>query len=703
MKLQYLLLGLLLIASRMAAQSLAHEKSQSYIIDPAYSSTEMRPAAQLRAEGTPWIYGSGELEAWRLQLLRARKDSAELKVGYPGTYHPPYQQVTFRYTPAAPISLDQLVIRRVGQGRVFVNGRVVENLRRNREIDTLRLSAEEPILEVRIALASPTDPPALLIKSGPLATAGFGWEWKADTGHWQPVTRYPQNLSGVPPHLLEDPTMQVNPESLQNGLFDFGREMYGYIVIQSSEPPTLYFGESETEARDTFNTVLEQTRKLVPIGKGRWRSKVPLAFRYAYLPGLELLDVHCEAVIRPATYLGAFASSDPLLNEIWMKSAYTLRLNMHDFLLDGMKRDRLPWTGDMAMSMLVNSFTFADQELARRSLVGLGRAGIAQTDINGIVDYSLWWLIAQDQYQLYYGDRDHLEREWPRIQEALHILNSRTDSNGFLEVSSEDWIFIDWVNQPKWTAVQVMWWWAQRSAIQLAQRMQDTEMVQFWEASSNTLSKNLYAAAWNSDREAWLSSPDATRVFTRHPNFLAVVSGLTKPDDAQGIRTLLEDPNVAAVGTPYMAGFEMMGLSKLGNIDYTLEKISEYWGGMIARGATSFWEAYDANQNGVEQYAYYGRPYAKSLSHAWSAGPAAILPSQILGIRPLEDGWKRIAVAPNLGSLQWVHAAVPLPTGLLKVDVEKRRITVEVPQGVTVELYGEDIKGPGIIRRKLNN
>ena len=661
----------------------------------------MVPASQLRAEGTPWIYGSGELEAWRLQLLRARKDSAELKVGYPGTYHQPYPQVTFRFTPAAPISLNQLVIRRVGQGRVFVNGKVLLNLRRNREIDTLRLSVEEPIFEVRIALASPTDPPALLIASGPLATAGLGWEWQTDSGAWQPVTRYAQNKENLPPHLLEDPTMVVNPESLKNGLFDFGREMYGYIVIQSSEPPTLYFGESETEARDTVNTVLEQTRKLVSVGEDLWRSTVPLAFRYAYLPELELSDVHCEAVIRPATYLGAFASSDPLLNEIWMKSAYTLRLNMHDFLLDGMKRDRLPWTGDMAMSMLVNSFTFADRELARRSLVGLGRAGIAQTDINGIVDYSLWWLIAQDQYQLYYGDREHLEREWPRIQEALQILNSRTDPKGFLEVSSEDWVFIDWVNQPKWTALQVMWWWAQRSAIQLAQRMQDAEMAQFWEVSSNTLSKNLYAAAWNTDREAWLSSPDTTGVFTRHPNFLAVVSGLTNPNNAQGIRTLLEDPSVAAVGTPYMAGFEMMGLSKLGNIDYTLEKISEYWGGMIARGATSFWEAYDANQNGKEQYAYYGRPYAKSLNHAWSAGPAAILPSQILGIRPLEDGWKRIAVAPNLGSLKWVHAAVPTPYGLLQVDVEKGRIKIDIPKDVILEYNGEEINGPGVFNSSL--
>ena len=79
-------------------------------------------------------------------------------------------------------------------------------------------------------------------------------------------------------------------------------------------------------------------------------------------------------------------TADTLLNDIWFKSAYTLRLCMHEFLMDGIKRDRLPWAGDLAMSMMVNAYTFADREIVRRTIAMLGREGIAQTDINDIAD-----------------------------------------------------------------------------------------------------------------------------------------------------------------------------------------------------------------------------------------------------------------------------------------------------------------------------
>ncbi len=698
---KYLFLIPVLFSASIIAQSKAHEQSKPFIIDPAYSSTKNLPNSQLVPNTSPWIYGSGELESWRLQLLMARKDSAELKVGYPGTYHQPYNQITYRFIPESPVNVDRLILHRVGQGRIYINGQVIGNLRRNKTIDTLDLNKITKISEVQISLASPNHPPALLIEDGPLSTGNTSWQWKSDASLWKPVTQYSQNSENIAPHLLEDPLFEVKPVSLENGLFDFGRQLFGYIVIQSAQKPILYFGESATEAKDTANTVLEQTRELVMEGEGLWRSKVPLAFRYAYLPGLTLKDVLSQAVVRPGQYKGAFASSDRLLNQIWMNSAYTLRLNMHDFLLDGMKRDRLPWTGDMAMSLLVNSYTFSDKELARRSLVGLGRAGIEQTDINGIVDYSLWWIIAQDLYQLYYGDEEHLMREWEQIQQTLKILAARTDDKGFLEVGPEDWLFIDWVNQPKWTAVQIMWWWTQKSAVTLANRMGDTALAQKWEERSESLRKSLYAEAWHPERKAWLANPDSTNIFTRHPNFLAVVSGLTPANEAEGIHDLLENPDIPAVGTPYMAGFEMIARAQLGNIDYTLEKISDYWGGMIERGATSFWEAYDPQQQGAEQYAFYGRPYAKSLCHAWSSGPAAILPSQILGIKPLEDGWKRFTLSPDLGSLKWVSASVPTPQGELIVDVERKRITVTIPPETILELYGEEISGPQKIQRKL--
>lgn len=341
--------------------------------------------------------------------------------------------------------------------------------------------------------------------------------------------------------------------------------------------PALYIGESATEALDIQNTVLEQTTEVIPVQTGLWKSKVPLAFRYVYVEDHSFEDVYCEAIFYPATYQGAFACSDSLLNQIWMNSTYTLRLCMHDFMLDGIKRDRLSWTGDLAMSLLVNAYTFGDAELVRRSLVALGRAGIAEKDINGIVDYSLWWIIAQDLYQIYYQDPDHLAREWPRIQATLDVLESEA---------------------------------------------------------------------------------------------------------------------VPPVGTPYMAGFEMMARARLGNISYTLDKINDYWGGMMERGATSFWEAYDPQQTGKEQYAYYRRPYAKSLCHARSTGPAAILPSQILGVRPLEDGWRSFMLQPNLGTSEWVNTCIPTPFGKITVDIEKGNIIVKIPEGTELIWGNKKIKGP---------
>lgn len=199
-------------------------------------------------------------------------------------------------------------------------------------------------------------------------------------------------------------------------------------------------------------------------------------------------SVECDAYAYPACYRGDFQSNDTLLTDIWFKSAYTLRLCMHEFLLDGVKRDRLPWAGDLAMSMMVNAYTFRDPEIVRRTLAILGRAGIAEEDVNGIADYSLWWVISQDRYQLYFGDMEHLQREWPRIKNVLKEVESRCDENG-LFTEGLDWLFIDWTNIEKENALQVLWWWAQESAVSLAERMNDPQTAAYWQKKADSLKK----------------------------------------------------------------------------------------------------------------------------------------------------------------------------------------------------------------------
>ena len=57
-----------------------------------------------------------------------------------------------------------------------------------------------------------------------------------------------------------------------------------------------------------------------------------------------------------------------------------------------------------------------------------------------------------------------------------------------------------------------------------------------------------------------------------------------------------------------------------------------------------------------------GAPFGRSRCHAWAAGPAAILPEAVLGLRPLDDGWSRFTVRPDLGDLEWAAAVVPAPS-----------------------------------------
>jgi len=690
---------ILSLSINLSGQTPAHIKSGFAIIDPVYSIDKQPPVSNLKSGGASWIYGPSELECWRLQMLRKKTETAKLQVGYPGTFHSAYTHASFRFKLNNKNIPDKITFRAVGQGQVYADNKLIFWFNASDSSKSILIQKNKVFNELRFEVSTLAEPPGLLIENGPFSTQNSAWEWNAETETWQPAFHFAQTISDVPPHRLESPEVIIKAESKNGELFDFGREIFGYITIRNPSKPKISVGESTCETLDTLNKDLEQSLEMVPAGDGLWKSQSPLAFRYLLSDVKNSKDIQCNALFYPVCYKGAFACSDSILTRIWMNSAYTLRLCMHDFLIDGVKRDRLPWGGDLAMSMMANAYSFGDPEIVRRSLTVLGRAGIDKTDINGIIDYSLWWIIAQDHYQLYFGDTAHLKRDWPRIRETLDHLMSRCDSSGFIN-PEKTWLFIDWVKQEKWTALQILWWWAQESGAKLADRMDEVQTAIYWRNNSQVLKNRLLKTAWSDNKKAWLANPEFPDKILRHANFLAVISGLATNDQFEGISRVLSDDDVSQVGTPYMAGFENMAIARLGDIQYMLKRTKDSWGGMLSQGATTFWESYDPSQKGKEQYSFYGRPYGKSLCHAWSAGPAAFLPAEISGLKPLEDGWKRFSVHPDTGTLKWVNATVPTPYGDIILDMDGNTMTLQVPAGTIAEWNGEQITGPKIITKK---
>src|SRR5690606_8579615 len=121
---------------------------------------------------------------------------------------------------------------------------------------------------------------------------------------------------------------------------------------------------------------------------------------------------------------------------------------------------------------------------------------------------------------------------------------------------------------------------------------------------------------------------------------------------------------------------ELAALCEVGEKGRAIDYVRDYWGGMLKAGATSFWETFDPNEQGDERYAMYGRPFGKSLCHAWGANPVYLFGKYLLGVRPLSPGYDTYEIEPSLAGLNWIKGRVPTPMGFIEVYMDQDKITV---------------------------
>lgn len=662
------------------ALSLAHRRSHRFIVDPTYDARRPSPAPD-RVDGAPWLYAFGALEAWRMQVVRGNGFRDTTGAFHPGAFAGPATAVWFRRTwrGAVPRRL-RLSLRAVGAVGVAVDWKRVfhhPGSDRPHRCDPTRFLKDGA--EIRILVSTAGEPPALRILDGPLGDAD-GWEASTDGFHFAPVASFPATASGLPPHRVDEPTIDLAPVAAADGAADFGRELLARVLLpRGARPGLLTVGESPAEARHRPRLDHEQH-----LGLRDGASAAELALRHVRVDGVDPSRLRVRARFHPAQWRGAFACSDDRLGAIWMRSAYTLRLCMQDFLVDGLKRDRMPWVGDLALSVLANAYTFTDGGIVDRTLNALYGQGVEECHLNGIVDYSLWWPIAMRLQRDLSGDDANVRASQERLRRMQAALQARCDADGLLPARPGDWVFIDWVQLRKdglSTAIQVLWSWALDA---LADLIADPALARGARVQAKRVAAALRHRAWTPQGYRMLVDRDSPPC--RHATLLAVAAGLLPAAGRSAARRLLSGDAQPLVGTPYMGAFQADALARLGDAETALAQIRATWGGMLDLGATSFWEAFDPTHQGDQHWAYYGRPFAKSLCHAWGSGPAALLPQILLGIRPLERGWRRVAVQPQLCGLEWAAATVPTPLGDLQVEARAgRKVVVRAPRGVRIE------------------
>lgn len=477
-------------------------------------------------------------------------------------------------------------------------------------------------------------------------------------------------------------------------LLDFGKEIYGGIevaaAIRREKKPVrvrIRLGESVTETMSDCidnsvpgmnsatneHTIRDFTLEIP------WLGAVEIGNSGFRFVRIDLLDKEVELPIRSVRgilryrdipYLGSFRSDNERLNEIWNKGAYTVHLNMQDYLWDGIKRDRLVWLGDMHPEVMAINTVFGDTEVVRKSL-DFGRDATPLPGwMNGISSYSLWWVITHRDFFLYHGDLKYLKEQRTYLSALIDQIKSKIGSDGKEKLDGGR--FLDWPTSENpdviHAGLQSLMVMTAQAGKDIAGWINDDQLKEKCDNALRSLNKYTPAMQQNKQAAALLALADLVPI-------------------NQASQVILEG-GANEFATFY--GYYMLeALAKDGKYKEAMDIIADYWGAMLDLGATTFWEnfTYENRLNAVridEQpdtsrfnihsddgaHCYIG--LRASLCHGWASGPTAWLTTHVLGIQAIEPGLSVISVRPNLGELSFAEGTFPTPYGIIKVKHTKQ-------------------------------
>lgn len=467
---------------------------------------------------------------------------------------------------------------------------------------------------------------------------------------------------------------------------DFGEETVGHLRFrtESSSGPVrvrIRYGEMLAEcvsepARDQLLHRMLVEEIMLGSGVQEWESRMRVGFRFVRV---ELFDSPAEvefsrfsvrSSLYPAEYRGYFHCSDPLLNRIWEAGRKTLHLCMQEYYLDGIKRDRFLWVGDARAEALYNYYLFGDQELFRFCWEELASVQYADGAIPSemgegaslLWDYVAWWVIAFHDYRLFTGDDVFPLQLRNNLYAAVDWLAARAGTDGKINLPENPY--------PSWMIVlnkavgpspflNLLYLRSLQTALEIADLSGDSE------------AKSRYRSLLEQ------TEPTVQDLLRKHP--LSEEDGLQS--SSTGLYEILEH---------WFAQ---------GNSRTALESIRKNWGNLLDSGADTLYEGFYAPDG---KYPSVTDPKEKrrfiSFCHGWTAGPCALLPAEIAGIKPLEPGFRRFRVAPRMEDLSEVKTVVPTPHGEIALAITSSELHLLVPQGTIAEL---ELLSPIPLRKSL--
>ena len=363
-------------------------------------------------------------------------------------------------------------------------------------------------------------------------------------------------------------------------------------------------------------------------------------------------------------------------------------------VLDGPKRDRLLFTGDLGVAGL-NYFT-SDYalEFLRGSIrlfsayqkpsgviptslpptYNPGKTPRGQNESVGILDYTVHHVTTVHDYWWHTADDRFLREQWPALTHAMAFLEGSVQDDGLLAPPGPAGPTI------AETLSNAHYVGALRAAAELADALGHRRLAEHYRSGIAPLRSAVNRLLYNDDLGLYGSTAADLDTVSQHANAYAVLYRVAPRRQVPGILRRLAETLATPIGPkqstaadahigPYTAGYELLARFSVGDTAGALDIIRRVWREMD-RG-----DGYDTGTC-WEYVALDGTPglgTGTSLCHPWSTMPTPALSKYVLGVRPLAPGYRRWLVEPQPGDLRHAAGRLPTPHGPIKVEWERSR------------------------------
>lgn len=488
-------------------------------------------------------------------------------------------------------------------------------------------------------------------------------------------------------------------------ILDFGKEICGGVRIltfQGGGRVRLRFGESVSETCAEIKSEINNATatndhaardfvvELISMSDQRYGET---GFRFLRIDFLDEAKITISSIVGVFEHLslkqrGFFRCSDSLLNKIYDTAAYTVSLCMQGMLWDGIKRDRLVWVGDMHPETLAVHCLYGEHECVLRSLAFEKNRAILPRFMNNKASYSLWWIcLVADEY-LQNGTPDFLNENIEYLRNLISVINSMLGEDGCLNFPDErNDFFLDWptFGKPE-----------RKAGIQALCRYALEKVYPFLDSHTAQKAKDIICRL-NSSLSAG--------------NFKQIVAlqALSHQIPFEQAAPVLANGGARGVST-FMSYYILSALTEGGQGEKAVSILKDYYGGMLSRGATTFWEDFNIDwlqeSNSIDRLplegekdihgdfgAYCYKGFRHSLCHGWASGPVPYLTKYVLGVQPLKAGCRQIALSPKLSCLDYIEGVYPTPYGDVEIYHKKQKdhmkTYIKAPKEVEIICKGE--------------